>query len=538
MISLRTWKQSSKAGVFGLLLLGSVAGCRGLLAQSVDQKGENSIPSVSDEWPTFNGDYSGRRYSLLSQINKNNVSSLKLAWAFQTHGVTLKSTPLLVRGVLYFSTPNHVWAVDGKTGAQIWQFQRSSEGDAIASRGVGFFQDRIYFGTPDAHVLCLDARNGKKIWEVTVADVKFGYYISMAPLIIKGLVIVGTSGDSADVNHFVEALDWKTGKVVWQTYTTPKAGSPEAKTWPNDDAMKHGGGPAWLTATYDPGLNLIYLGTGNPHPVLAGGGRAGDNLYTCSILALNPDTGAIAWYFQESPHDTHDWDVVETPVLFDAKFHGTMRKLLAQASRNGYFFVLDRVTGQSLLTVPFVATNWATGIGPKGTLIPDPGKMPQPDGALIHQSEDGATTWMAPSFDPSSGLFYVNVWRGYSFWYLITGSNNRPTNHQGGGSIPLAATTVLLALDYQTGKIRWQRESGSGMNSMGILTTAGGLLFTADGNGNLLALASSDGHVLWHTRPGGVRNDVSPITYQIDGTQYVVTGIDSVMYAWTLTGSL
>lgn len=523
-----------------LLLLGSVVTSRGLQVQSADQKNltGHSIPSVGDDWPTFNGDYSGRRYSLLTQINKSNVGSLKLAWAFQTHAVTLKATPLLVKGILYFSVPNHVWAIDGKTGAEIWEFQRSSEGDDIGSRGVGFYQDRIYFGTPDAHILCLDARNGKKIWEVTVEDVKFGYYISAAPLIIKGLVIFGTSGDSADIKHFVVALDWRTGKVVWKTATTPEPGTPEAKTWPNADAMNHGGGPAWLTATYDPSLNLIYLGTGNPHPVLAGGGRAGDNLYTCSILALNPDTGTIAWYFQESPHDTHDWDAVETPVLFEAKFHGTSRKLLAQASRNGYFFVLDRVTGQNLLTVPFVAANWATRIGAKGALVPDPAKMPQPDGALIHEAEDGATTWMAPSFDPSSGLFYVTAWRGYSFWYLITGPDNRPTNHQGGGSIPLAASTVLLALDYQTGKIRWQRESGRGMNSIGILTTAGGLLFTADGNGNLLALDSSDGRVLWHTRPGGVSHDVSPITYQIDGTQYVVTGVDGVMYAWTLKGSL
>jgi alcohol dehydrogenase (cytochrome c) len=537
MISSRIWKPFSRAAAFGLLLLpGAFPLSRRLLAQASDPGG--SIPSVSSEWPTFNGDFSGRRYSLLSQINKGNVDSLKLAWAFQTHAVTLKSTPLQVDGVLYFTVPNHVWAVDARTGAQIWDFQRSSEGDDIGQRGVGLYRGRIYFGTPDAHFLCLDARNGKKIWEVTVEDVKFGYYISAAPLIIKGLVIFGSSGDSANVRHYIEALDWQTGKLVWRTSTTPKPGTSEAKTWPNEDAMNHGGGPAWLTASYDPGLNLIYLGTGNPHPVLAGGSRAGDNLYTCSILALNPDTGAIAWYFQESPHDTHDWDAVETTVLFDASFGGKLRKLLAQASRNGYFFVLDRATGESLLTTPFVSANWASGVGPKGNLIPDPAKLPQPDGSLVHLAEDGATTWMAPSFDPRSNLFYVNAWRGYSFWYLIPGPDNIPTNHQGGGSIALTASSVLLAIDYQTGKIRWQRDSGKGMSSIGILTTAGDLLFTADGNGNLLALDPSDGRVLWHTRPGGIQNDVSPITYELDGTQYVVTGVDGVMYAWTLKGSL
>ncbi len=492
---------------------------------------------MNDSWPTFNGDYSGRRYSTLTQINNTNVKALKLAWAFQTHSVTLKSTPLEVDGVLYFTVPNHVWAIDAKTGEKIWEFQRSSEGDDIGNRGVAFYHGRIYFGTPDAHIFCLDARNGRKIWEVTIADVKFGYYVSVAPLVIKGLVVLGTSGDSANVPHFIEALDWRTGKIVWRTSTLPKAGTSAARTWPNNMAMSHGGGPAWLTGTYDPDLNLIYVGTGNPHPVLAGGRRVGNNLYTCSILALNADTGAIVWYFQASPHDTHDWDAVETPVLFDAAFNGKRRKLLAQASRNGYFFLLDRRTGKNLLTAPFVPTNWAAGINAEGSPIPNPAKEPQPDGALIHHSEDGGTDWMSPSFDPETGLFYVNAWRGYSFWYLASGADNLMNDHQGGGSASLVANSVLLALDYRTGKIRWQRDSGEGLCTVGILTTAGHVLFTGDTSGNLLALDPSDGHVLWHTRPGGIQNAAAPITYQLDGTQYVVTGVDGVMYAWSLAGS-
>ena len=262
-------------------------------------------------------------------------------------------------------------------------FVAPAEGDDLGQRGVAYYKGRVYFGTTDAHFFCLDARNGKKIWEDTVADVKFGYYLSVAPLIVKGLVVLGTSGDSANVPHFVEALDWETGKIVWKTFTMPKPGTPEARTWPNEQAMRHGGGPAWFTGTYDPELNLIYWGTGNPHPVLAGAGRAGANLYTCSILALNADTGKIAWYFQASPHDTHDWDAVETPVLFDATFNGKPRKLLAQASRNGYFFVLDRVTGKNLLTVPFSAANWAKGVDANGSPIPNPAKEPQLDGTLI-----------------------------------------------------------------------------------------------------------------------------------------------------------
>ncbi len=530
---LHIWKRSSSAARVGLLLLGS-AGC--LLGQNATLT--DSIPSVQGSWPTFNGDYSGRRYSPLTQINQTNVKSLKLAWAFQTHAATLKSTPLEVDGILYFTVPNQVWAIDAKTGEKIWEFRRPAEGDDLGQRGVAYYKGRVYFGTTDAHFFCLDARNGKKIWEVTIADVKFGYYISVAPLIVKGLVVLGTSGDSANVTHSVVALDWKTGNVVWRTPTVPKPGTPEARTWPNDTAMNHGGGPAWLTGTYDPDLNLIYVGTGNPHPVLAGGVRAGANLYTCSILALNADTGAIVWYFQASPHDTHDWDAVETPVLFNAKFNGKPRKLLAQASRNGYFFVLDRETGKSLLTIPFGHANWALGIDSKGSPIPNPAKDPQPDGVLLQLAEDGGTSWMAPSFDPETGLFYVNAWRGDSFWYLAVGPDNLPKNHQGGGSSALVANSVLLALDYQTGKVRWQRESGEGLDSASILTTAGRLLFTADASGNLLALDPSDGRVFWHTRPGGVVNDAAPMTYQLDGTQYVVTGVDGVMYAWSLAGSL
>jgi alcohol dehydrogenase (cytochrome c) len=531
MTFLHILKRSSSTVAFVLWLLAN-SGC--VVAQNATLT--DSIPSVQGSWPTFNGDYSGRRFSPLRQINRTNVQSLKLAWAFQTHAAALKSTPLEVGGILYFTVPNQVWAIDAKTGERIWEFRRPAEGDDLGQRGVAFYKGRVYFGTTDAHFFCLDARNGKKIWENTVADVKFGYYISVSPLIVKGLVILGTSGDSANVPHFVEALDWETGKIVWQTFTVPKPGTPEARTWPNDYAMLHGGGPTWFTGTYDPDLNLIYWGTGNPHPVLAGAERACANLYTSSILALHADTGTIAWYFQASPHDTHDWDAVEAPVLIDAEFNGKPRKLLAQASRNGYFFVLDRATGESLLTVPFSAANWAKGIDKKGSPIPDPAKEPQPDGALIKLAEDGGTSWMSPSFNPETGMFYVNAWRGYSIWYLTPGGH--PTDHQGGGSAALTASSALLALDYQTGKIRWQRDSGKGLVGASVLTTAGGLLFTADSSGNLLALDPADGHVLWHTRPGGLVDYAAPMTYQLDGTQYVVTGVDGVLYAWSLTGSL
>src|SRR6185437_8494875 len=309
MIFLPIWKRSSSIKTIAILI---IAGAECLFGQTSIVT--NSIPSLNDSWPTYNGDYSGRRYSTLTQINKSNVKSLKLAWAYQTHAATLKSTPLEMHGIVYFTVPDRVWALDAKTGQQIWEFRRTSEGDHTGQRGVAFYSDRIYFGTPDAHLLCLDARNGKKLWDVKIADTNLGYYLSIAPAIVEGFVVVGTSDDIIAVRHFIEALDWKTGKVVWRTSTLAEPGTPAAKTWPNNRAMNHGGGSAWITGTYDPDLNLIYWGTGNPHPVLAGAGRAGDNLYTCSILALNAATGAIVWSFQTSPHDTHDWDSVETPV--------------------------------------------------------------------------------------------------------------------------------------------------------------------------------------------------------------------------------
>ncbi|GGA54927.1 quinoprotein ethanol dehydrogenase [Edaphobacter acidisoli] len=492
-----------------------------------------SLSPVANSWPTYNGDYSGRRYSSLAQINQSNVHSLQLAWAFQTHAATLKSTPLQIGSILYFTVPDIVWAVDAKTGQKIWDFRRPSEGDHLGQRGVAYYNGRIYFGTPDAHLICLDARNGNKLWDVEIADVKFGYYLSIAPLIVKGRIILGTSGDEADVPHFIEARDWETGKLVWKTFALPQPGDPAAKTWPNEKSMSRGGGAMWITGTYDPDLNLLYWGSGNPHPVLAGVGRAGANLYTSCILALNPDTGAIVWSFQASPHDTHDWDAVETPVLFDADFHGKPRKLIAQASRNGYFFVLDRKTGENLLSQPYVKINFSKGVDAKGSPIPDPATEPQPDGALVEGAADGATNWMSPSYDPQTKLFYVNAQEGYGYWYLALGPNGLPEDHQGGGSQSLISTSVLLALDYQTGKVRWQRESGIGLGTPGILTTAGHLLFTGDISGNLLALDPENGTVLWHTRGGGSLSN-APMTYQLNGRQYVLTGVDGVLYAWSL----
>jgi len=500
-----------------------------LAAQGLDPAALLKPPT--DTWPTYNGDYSGRRYSPLKQINTSNIGSLTLAWAFQTHGVALKSTPLLVNGILYFTVPDRVWAVDARTGRQIWTYQRQSEGDHIGHRGLAMYKDWLYFTAPDAKMMCLDARNGEMRWIVELADPKLGYFATMAPLVVKDHVIVGVSGDVTDIPGFLLSLDPATGKEQWRFFTEPKPGEPGSETWPRDsDAIAHGGGMTWMTGTYDPALNLVYWGTGNPNPVLAGDARPGDNLYTCSIVALDADTGKLKWYFQPSPHDTHDWDAVQTPVLFDGDFQGRPRKLLAQASRNGFFFVLDRSTGQHLLTAPFIETNWSSRIDERGRPLPAKAKEPKPDGVLVSPGSDGSTNWMAPSFSPDTGLFYVSARRMFSVFYLT--ATGKPQGWAGRDR-SLWANAVLEAIDYQTGKVRWKRELGDGQAHAGILSTAGGVLFTADTEGNLLGLDAATGKTLWHSYGGG-RMASSPSTYELDGRQYVLTGVDSVLYAWTL----
>jgi alcohol dehydrogenase (cytochrome c) len=515
------------------LLAASMAYLHG---QGLDPKALLEPPTSA--WPTYNGDYTGRRYSTLSRIDQGNVGSLTLAWAFQTHAAALKATPLEVNGILYFSVPDHVWAVDARTGRQIWHYTRPSPGDHVGHRGVAMYNNRLYFGTPDAHLVCLDARNGEKLWEVEVGDVKFGYYISAPPLVVKHELIVGISDDQTDVPGFLEARDPADGKLLWHWSSLPKPGEPGSETWPNAEAMAHGGGTTWVQGTYDPEFNLIYWGTGNPHPVEAGIARPGANLYTCSLVALDADTGKMKWFIQTSPHDTHDRDSNQTPVLFDAEFQGKPRKLLALASRSGYYFLLDRATGESLVTVEYGGQNWSNGVDRRGQPIPKPEQDQTRDGVFF---EGSATNWWAPSFDPQTGLFYVNAGHSFSVGYLnVSGEDNKVDDHQGADNTELWGETMLLALDYRTGKPRWKRVSsrgslrgaGEGGEGNGILTTAGHLLFTNESD-RLVALDPATGKVLWRVYAGGNLTGC-PMTYELDGRQYVLTPVDGVLYAWSL----
>src|SRR5262245_35672181 len=398
----------------------------------------------TDAWPTYHGDYSGRRYSTLTQINAGNVKQLSLAWLYRLNTSRLgaivggegpetppasaggfgqpsiKSTPLMVNGVLYFTSPDHVWAVDARTGREIWHYYwKTRGGNHIGNRGVGMYGNWLYFLTPDNYFVSLDAATGKERWHHEIANVKRQYQSTNAPMIVGKHVIIGVGGDALDVPGYLESRDPENGQLIWRWHSAPKPGEAGANTWPNEYAMGNGGGMPWLPGTYDPDLNLYYIGTGNPNPVLSGKSREGDNLYTCSIVALNPDTGKMVWYYQVTPHDTHDWDAAQTPVLIDGSIDNRPRRLLAQASRNGHFILLDRTNGQHILTTRLIdSANWTKEINAKGQPIGNPAKEAIVPGALVSPDTSGATNWPPPSFNPDTGLMYVGTRQTFSVMYL------------------------------------------------------------------------------------------------------------------------
>jgi alcohol dehydrogenase (cytochrome c) len=507
---MRTFKLCSK------YLLISAALCCSLWAQFK--------PPV-DNWPTYHGDYTGQRHSGLKQITPANVDKLSQVWKFQTgQNQQIKATPILVNGIIYVSTPDNLWAVDARTGGQIWHYTAPmNNAFHIGHRGVAIYKDTVYLTTPDAHLIALSARDGTVKWNVVVADSNKGYWSTNAPLIVGNHVMVGVSGDFDNLPGQLKSIDADTGKTQWIFYSTPPAGSAE----PASGGAT--GGQMWITGTYDQELDLVYVGTGNPTPVLNGPVRPGDNPWTCSIVAIKPDTGKLVWGFQASPHDTHDWDAAEVPVLVDGDFNGTPRKMLMQASRNGYFFVLDRMNGKNLLTAPFATVNWAKGIDKDGRPIPDPNKEPSRDGRLVAPNENGATNYRSPSFDAATKSFIVSAQDGYGIYFF------KPEHGEygwAGADYNIAGKAFLRAIDYQTGKIRWSHPLGDGPSGAGVLTTESGLTFTGDVPGNAMALRTSDGTTLWHASIGRMGN--APITYELDGKQFVLVGGGSSLVAFAL----
>ena len=506
-------RSSSRPGAAAVAAL--IAATVTLAAQSIDPS--LLLTPTKDSWPSYHGDYSGRRHSALTQITPDNVKQLGLQWVFQTgRGDQLKASPILVNGVIYITSPDHLWAIDARSGRQIWHYTHpENTAFHIGHRGAAVYGDKVFLTTPDALLVALDARTGSVKWKVTIADYKKGYWSTMAPLLIRNHLMVGVSGDFDNLPGLLQSFDPENGELQWTFYST--------KDGP------HFGGQMWMTGTYDPELNLAYWGTGNPTPVLNGPARPGDNLYTNSILALNPDTGKLAWHFQVTPHDTHDWDAAEVPVLVDGTFKGQPTKMLMQASRGGYFFVLDRATGRNLLTKPFGPVNWAKGIDEKGQPIPDPAKDPTRDGRLIAPNEAGLTNYRSPSVDTREGLFIVSAQDSYGIYFF------KPEHGDygwAGADYNVWGKGLLKAIDYQTGDIKWTKDLHGGAAGAGVLTTATGVLFTGDSAGNALALRTRDGSTLWHSGIGRV--GTAPITYELDGRQYVVLGGGSSLFAFAL----
>ncbi len=517
-------------------LLLSVLGSVAILAQGRLDPAKLLKPGT-DSWPTFNGDYSGRRFSALTTINTANVHQLSLAWMYRISSGgpspgAIKSTPLQINGVLYFTVPDHVWAVDARSGRQLWHYQwQTTGGNHLGNRGVAVYEDWLYFETPDCYLISLNLKDGKERWRKPICDMDSFYYASAAPVVVKDHLIVGVSGDDFDIPGYSQSHHAESGERQWRWYTVPQQkGDPGSETWPSEEAMKHGGGMTWTPPTYDPELNYLYITTGNPQPVIAHKNRPGDNLFTGSIVALNADTGKMVWHHQSSPHDTHDWDSTQTAVLIDDEVNGRKRKLLAQAARNGHYFLLDRVTGKALVSAEFVKTNWSKGYDAKGQPIPDPAKMPRPDGTLVSPDIGGGTNWQSPSFSPLTGLLYVSAARGFGIFYLYDTSDNPMGwggDERGGWS-----ESMVQAIEYKTGRIQWTHKWEGNVRS-GLVSTAGNVLFSGGPSNDLVALDARNGQALWHSILNGPITN-GPITYELDGRQYVVAASGDTLWSFVL----
>ncbi len=501
------------------------------------------VQTPGENWTSYNGDYSGRRYSGLSEINPGNLGGLRAEWVFHArNSARLEVTPLVVNGMMFVTAANDAFALDARTGRVVWHHAWPiSEGlidDAAGhiNRGVGVWHDRVYMETDNAHLLCLDVRSGNLVWDVAYADWNSNYGATSAPLVVKDKVLVGTSGGDDGVRGFVAAYDALTGKLVWRFWTIPGPGEFGSESWPGKLYL-HGGGTTWMPGTYDPRLNTIYWGTSNPAPDFEGGVRPGDDLYTDCVLALDPDTGKLKWYFQFTPHDLFDYDAVETPILIDAIYQGTARQLLVQANRNGYIYVLDRTNGKFLSATPFVdKLNWAKGIDAQGRPLLT-GIQPTAAGTRICPGFSGATNWFAPSYsDVTHSVYFVALEECETYFF-------KPQSFQDGHEyystgvkrIPSEASQkVLVAFNLDTNSITWKYpQAGGGRSSAGTMATAGGLVFFGDDAGSFEAVEARNGKALWHFNTGQ-EISASPMSYAIAGRQYVAIAAGSDIFSFAL----
>jgi alcohol dehydrogenase (cytochrome c) len=505
-------------------------------------------------WLTYSGTYMSQRYSPLTQITPQNVKNMELQWVFQARSLEkFEATPLVVDGIMYtVQAPNDVIALDPVSGRAFWTYSYSPSPASRpccgrVNRGVAIAGDTLFMGTIDAHLVAIDAKNGRPLWNTEVAKPEAGYAITHAPLVIKDKVIVGVAGGEYGIRGFISAYDVKTGKEAWRFNTIPGPGEPGHETW-KGDSWKTGGASVWVTGSYDPDLNLTYWGIGNAGPDYNGDLREGDNLYSSSVVALDADTGKIKWHYQFSPHDEFDYDAVQVPVLADIIWQGVPRRVMLWANRNGFFYVLDRATGKFLLGKPFVEVNWANGFDENGRPMRVSGKVPTAEGTLIFPGNQGGTNWYSPSFSPHTGLFYIPTWANYSSIYIKAPAEyeegrrfvgTSPRSLIGGLQQAKISTRrqdegygAVRAIDPATGERKWEYKMND-VTDAGILTTASDVLFSGGREGYFYALDARNGELLWHANVGGAVAS-GPMSYSINGRQYVAISAGNSLFVYAL----
>jgi alcohol dehydrogenase (cytochrome c) len=498
---------------------------------------------IAENWLSYNGDYTGRRYSILHEVSTSNVAQLRARWVFHApNSSSLEVTPVVVDGIMFVTAANDAYALDAQSGRTLWHYSRPiTEGlidDASQhhNRGVGVWRTHVFMETDNAHLLCLDARSGHLVWDVAYTDGNRNYGATSAPLVIKDKVIVGTSGGDDGIRGFVAAYDAESGKEVWRFWTIPGPGEFGSSSWPGE-SYKLGGGTTWMPGTFDPELNTIFWGTSNPAPDFDGGPRPGDDLYTDCLLALDPDTGKLKWYFQFTPHDLFDYDAVETPVLVDTTFRGQPRKLIVQANRNGFLYVLDRTNGTFVAARPFVEKlNWASAIDDKGRPIRT-GLQPTTEGTRVCPGFVGATNWYSPSYNPQNSRFYFMALNTCNVFFL------KPQEFKPGQTYYSTGThrskgdynqKVLLAFALDDDKPAWRYpQAGEGRSAGGTMTTAGGLVFFGDDTQAFEAVDAQTGKPLWHFNTGQ-NITASPMTYAVNSKQYVAIAAGSDVFSFAL----
>jgi alcohol dehydrogenase (cytochrome c) len=532
------------------LLLPAVAGVS-LVAQQAAPPGPitsqellDGLKSDGGSWLTFGGNYANHRFSPLAQITPENVAKLQPQWTFQTNTLGNFETTTLVRdNVLYVTGPQNVaWAVDARSGRQIWRYRRELPDNLTAccglvNRGFAALGDKLFMVTLDAHLIALDMKTGSMVWDATLEDYTIGYAATLAPIVVKDKVIVGVAGGEYGIRGFIDAYDAQSGKRAWRFFTIPGPGEPGHNSW-SGDSWKIGGTGVWVTGAYDPEQNALFFGTGNPGPDYHSESREGDNLYSCSLVVLDADTGQLKWHYQFTPHDVHDYDSTEVPILADLTINGQPRKTVMFANRNGFYYTLDRTNGRVIVAKPFVVTTWAKSIDAQGRPMLEPGHQPDEKGEVTCPDLTGGTNFWPPSYDPRTRLFFVNAREACATFYAYK-PEYVPGQRFTGGAQQLINTRdekpygAFRALDPATGERKWEFRLPTPSRA-GILTTASNLLFSGDGEGNLLVLDSRSGKLLWRYQMGATLHGTSPVTYMLDGRQHVLVPAGTSLTAWAL----